>query len=538
MGKTFGLTAVGLTGLFALGGGVSNMIEAGQVSVSELGQMMLLILPMGAALTLPVAALFAATAAYGRLSADNELVACRSGGINLHVLMLPCLTISVISGLFTFFCIHFFVPGLVKKLEEYIRHDIQTTIQRGISQAKRLSLPGQPRYRFYAEDFDDGTPLQDEHGSIVQIVLGRVAFLDADADEFRGYGTARQLILEVDDRGEEPLIKVDMLRVKGGGEVMGGAASERITTDWTPLPFGLAFPVKIKMLTLGQLLAFREEPERLEEVQEELAILRAGLAREFFYESIINQFQGSIDAGGRKKGEVNLTAGDRGYVIRADSLTPDFATRQPTLDNVEMTVFGPMGTQYIKADTVSIEVAEEMNLDEASFSIRAAGNVASSRQQDGSDVVHRPSENFSMLAIPQAVKDYGAAFTDEQLMNPATLFANRDWVKDQQQEVLDKRAETLREIDSVIHARTAFSASAIVLVLFGGAIGIVFRGSHLLTAFGVAFLPTLFVVVTIIAGRQLMENASSAELGQVVTWGGMGVVALLDLFVLTKVLRR
>jgi lipopolysaccharide export LptBFGC system permease protein LptF len=75
MGKTLLLAIVGLTVTFSLGGGLLNMIRLGEATPSQFTRLLALLIPLAAAMTLPVAALFAATAAYGRLSADNEFVA-------------------------------------------------------------------------------------------------------------------------------------------------------------------------------------------------------------------------------------------------------------------------------------------------------------------------------------------------------------------------------------------------------------------------------------------------------------------------------
>ena len=86
LGKTFLLAAAALTGVLGLGGGVLNIIKLNEVSPGQFLRLMGLVLPLAAAMTLPIAALFSATSTYGRLSADNELVACRASGINLHIL--------------------------------------------------------------------------------------------------------------------------------------------------------------------------------------------------------------------------------------------------------------------------------------------------------------------------------------------------------------------------------------------------------------------------------------------------------------------
>ena len=72
----------------------------------------------------------------------------------------------------------------------------------------------------------------------------------------------------------------------------------------------------------------------------------------------------------------------------------------------------------------------------------------------------------------------------------------------------------------------------------GAALGIIFRGSHVTMAFGISFVPMLFVIVMIVMGRQMAHNAATYGIGLALMWGGIAVVAGLDVWTLTRVLRR
>ena len=131
MGKTFLLAAIALTGVLGLGGGVMEMIELGEVTPGQLVRLLGLVLPVAAALTLPIAALFSAAATYGRLSADNEFVACRSSGINLHLLFLPSPVLRLASAVVTFCCIYFLFPGRGRCLHECVSGDLGALCHEG-----------------------------------------------------------------------------------------------------------------------------------------------------------------------------------------------------------------------------------------------------------------------------------------------------------------------------------------------------------------------------------------------------------------------
>jgi lipopolysaccharide export LptBFGC system permease protein LptF len=89
-----------------------------------------------------------------------------------------------------------------------------------------------------------------------------------------------------------------------------------------------------------------------------------------------------------------------------------------------------------------------------------------------------------------------------------------------------------------INERLAFSVSVFVLVILAAALGIIFRGSHMMVAFGISFVPMLFVIVMIVTGKQMSHNAATHGLGLAVMWSGIVAVAGLDVWTLTHVLRR
>ena len=116
MGKTFLLTAIGLTAVLSTCGGAASILPLESLSARQTLFLLALTVPISTAFTLPIAALFSATITYGRLAADNEFTAVRSGGINIHVLFLPCLLISLVSGIVTFALFNFAIPGILSGL--------------------------------------------------------------------------------------------------------------------------------------------------------------------------------------------------------------------------------------------------------------------------------------------------------------------------------------------------------------------------------------------------------------------------------------
>ncbi len=71
-----------LAGIMSFGGLLRPLTHQG-LDIGQVGQVLTCFGPAMTTYSFPIAALFATTVVYGRLSADNELTACRAGGMSL-----------------------------------------------------------------------------------------------------------------------------------------------------------------------------------------------------------------------------------------------------------------------------------------------------------------------------------------------------------------------------------------------------------------------------------------------------------------------
>jgi lipopolysaccharide export LptBFGC system permease protein LptF len=94
------------------------------------------------------------------------------------------------------------------------------------------------------------------------------------------------------------------------------------------------------------------------------------------------------------------------------------------------------------------------------------------------------------------------------------------------------------EIYAEIHSRLVLGLGCIALILTGIALGIQFRGGHVLSAFGASALPGGVLVTFILSGKALTNNPSTpARIGIIVMWAGLAVLLLLTLWIYRKLLR-
>src|SRR5688572_17295528 len=107
--KIFGLASGVLAGIMSFGGLLRPLTEHG-LDASQAVRMLSYFMPAMSTYSLPIAALFAAPMVYGRLSADNELTACRAAGISFLAMGLPALMLGLFVSIASLLCLCFVVP--------------------------------------------------------------------------------------------------------------------------------------------------------------------------------------------------------------------------------------------------------------------------------------------------------------------------------------------------------------------------------------------------------------------------------------------
>src|SRR3954453_17781546 len=104
--KVFLLCNGALAGILSFGGLLRPLTEQG-LEAWQVGLLLSYFTPAMTAYSLPIAALFAPAVCYGKFAAENEVLACRAGGLSHLSLALPAailgLLVAVISALLLLF---------------------------------------------------------------------------------------------------------------------------------------------------------------------------------------------------------------------------------------------------------------------------------------------------------------------------------------------------------------------------------------------------------------------------------------------------
>ncbi len=548
LGKTFLLTATGLTAVIALGGGLFNLIGVGEITPTQLVRLMAVIVPVAGTLTLPIAALFSATASYGRLSADNEFTACRSSGINIHTLFLPAIVISVVSAVLTFAFLNFVIPGLLRHMNLLTRRDLPVLVEQALRSPQRLGFKND-RYRVFAERLERLAidPAAAEGGVTGGLQLSGVAFIEIDRDEWVRFGLAEAVNVVFGESDGLPTVAADMVSISGYDrrEASWFAGDEQ---NLGAMKVPRDFPLKIKWLGLGELLRARRRPERLRQLQQETSRLRTAAAEALFYRSVA------------ERGGAPLVLGDGRlrYELSAGSLATDAEDGRTTFYDVTIVENRDGRSRTIKADraTLDFERGEGdpdrsgtlgLALDDprehgppppSTVAINVFDHVSMTDPDNPARTIQRHHEQLDPVPAPREFVAAAERLDDATLFDPTRESVPGERFARRRDKLIAVRAAAIREITSVLHQRATLSVSVLVLVILGAALGIHLRGAHVLVAFLISFVPAVFVLVTIITGKRLTENPDIATLGLGVMWSGIATVTLLDVWVLARVLRR
>jgi hypothetical protein len=98
--------------------------------------------------------------------------------------------------------------------------------------------------------------------------------------------------------------------------------------------------------------------------------------------------------------------------------------------------------------------------------------------------------------------------------------------------------KTLLRIKIEVHSRLVFGIGCISMILIGIGLGIIKKGGHLLSAFGVSCVPAVVLIVCIISGKNITKNLYSQGIsGIALMWAGLIFLSLLVVIIYRRLLK-
>src|SRR5688500_4388233 len=137
--RIFFMTSGALAGIMSFGGLLRPLTEHG-LNAGQAAKMLSYFMPAMTTYSLPIAALFATTVVYGRLAADNELVACRAAGLSYFSVGMPALVLGLIVAIVSLLFLCFIVPVFTLKVERVIYSNLAQLISNQIERTHQIKM--------------------------------------------------------------------------------------------------------------------------------------------------------------------------------------------------------------------------------------------------------------------------------------------------------------------------------------------------------------------------------------------------------------
>jgi len=512
--RVFVLATLALSLMMSMGAMVRPVQKYG-VAPEQVFQLMGHFLPITLTFVLPVSALFAASLVYGRFAGDNEFDACRASGISFLTLVYPGLFLGVIVSITTLVLSFHVVPDFIHRAEHTIKANAEQILFRNIQRKGYYSLPDN-RFRIFAD-----------HGNLESKTLQGVIIVESRQREITQLITAEaaRITFETHKNFNEVTIAAkDVCQIDKNGQ----AYSNLLTLKSS---FASLLTDDIKFQRIDDIKRIQADYMHFYPVRNLAYQARARMAVEMLGEQIAAKLADS---------SYKFAGPDRVVAFSAAGCIPErgnsLALKGPiVLHELDK----DLGTLICRWESASGHIELEGHEPGATLDI-----ILDNPTHDRGDYKGIAQRHvIKYLAMPREIE---TALTDDKLAaalddlgGPGSPLAAPSSELTQLVKQLKGRIErTLVEIQAEISSRLVFGLGCTLLILTGIALGVIFKGGHLLTAFGASSIPAAVLIICIVAGKAMTKDSSIAmNTGVVVMWTGLGALALLAIVLYRKLLR-
>ena len=516
-------------------------------------------LPVMLSLTLPIAALFSATMVYGRLSQDNELLACRASGINTVRLLIPALVLGAIVTVVSLILSFVVSPNMAALGTKAAKASIRQIVYHKLQSESSFDYD---RFTVHADHVDAENDAL--HGLVVTETKD-------DGRTFIYAASAAKAMFLADETGKKYVVLhlEDTARIEAGASQLPQQDKLQVAV---PLPDVLK--ERPSWYTWGKLTDTLRDPLQNAEMRQTLS----GIRRLIVYDRLAEQAVATV-----RKGQTfgRLRHQNKRYFIRAGRarrigpgeaiFSPIKASAKP--DEIEMAawpatarlteqslfhvelveVTGKIVRRIVTCDQARIRPSKSAQivrrasadslLADTGIHLQLTGNVTVTEYTD--DEIHQVSrESWDAPRMPllseirqsnehlplKGIYDHPGTYTQNASIHELVSYVKTFLVPRLATHVL-----------SELHGRVAYCVSCFLLVAMGAALGVVFRGGQLISAFTLSVIPSAFIIVMIIMGKQLIRNTAvqgSTYWGILAIWAGIAVLFVANVVVYTRLSRR
>jgi lipopolysaccharide export LptBFGC system permease protein LptF len=579
-----------LAGIMSFGGLLRPLthqgLDAGQVG-KLLGYFNLAMLTY----SLPIAALFATTVVYGRLSADNELTACRAGGLSYLAVTLPAFVLGILVAILSLVFLCFVVPIYTLKAEQTLYSNMAKLIAGSIQRTHQISLG--PGVAIFAQEAYI-PPESGKHGQQIVVLKGpTIETIVRPIKEDRTYRipkdfyTASEAVIYIEqrERGEQRgtgrvFMTVRLIDgMKFPREFESGVEAGVAYTEYGPMEVDSPIREDTKFMDVWRLKRLYHDPSQGAKVKQILGDLVWRDQQAYVADQIAGDLNNLGQATFRlSDGEVDVLKRDRnsplaqsrggGVVIPpappvaqvsawvAGQVSADAMAGATGLPSLLMTPMGQASDSHpitferqSGSGTSTITKARE-----ARIQIRPTGDADTIRVSiELLDVVRRiGTDEFTRGSEPPESLDIPLSAAARKIASRDVGFYARVDREDSDRRRIGREVVVLsNQILAESNSRVSFAISCLVLVMVGSALGMMFRSGNFLSAFAISFIPALMTITLIVAGQRVSGNLpddlradivhyinSPLKLGLCLIWTGNCVNFVLAVILLGRLQRK
>ena len=530
--KVFIPSAVALTLMLSLGSVLRPIQEYG-VGPRQVVHLMGYFLPITLTFVLPMAALFAATLVYGRFASDNELDACKAGGISLLTLVYPGLVLAIIVAIANLILSFRVMPAFVQLAEKSLKADAKQILFRNIQRSGYYKLPPDGRYRIYA---DLANPRNNTLSGVI-------------VAEVKGYKIENIITAERAEVNFDPHERFNDVRITAYNTYqMGLEGDSPFSAEWVPLtmPFPSLLGDDIKFKNINEIKKVSLDLMRFDPIAKLARDTYAQLTAELLAEDIAKKI--SIGSEGNSPSSEDTNSF---YKLYSGQESVEFTAGQCSIQNEEQVQLSGkvVVTEY---DAFSKKLLRTLRCARASLHIEG-DKFAPTLTMDLRGPTWRLADGSEGLAqrviirgliLPRAVTDKFVTADVLETVSPASISATLQKgpsaiLKARQDRLQRVIQQTLADISAELHSRLVFGIGCVALMTIGIGLGIVLKGGHLLSAFGASSVPAAVLIVCIMMGKNITKNPHAlAGSGIVLMWVAPVLLSVLAVIMYRKLLKN
>jgi lipopolysaccharide export LptBFGC system permease protein LptF len=586
--KVFMLANGALAGILSFGGLLRPLTEQG-LEAWQVGLLLSYFTPAMTAYSLPVAILFATSVVYGRLSADNEILACRAGGLSHLSLCLPAAVLGLVVSLASALLLMFVVPKYTLKIEKVVFANLAKIVANDIERKHQIRLPGMKLTVFARSAYlpqQQPTDNRDDAAIDQQVVLVNptiVTFENPYAAEFeqlrnqlnslgrpltkdeeaalaaatnksriqvpKEFHTAGEATVHLSQASGEDKIQLTVVLTDGARfprtltrAQFGGVESAQAG----PFEMPSAIQENTKFMDIRQLRKLYENRADSAKIKTLLAGFIKYEQQFAFLHNVRDDLNDadhtvSFDAFGGKESITIERIGDvpaiekGGDVIVSSGGNPN----DPNVPrHVRMTIKRKAQVPVIYEAREAVLQAQPLQQTQR-VDVRLELRDVQIRNADDGSVSTRKAFsypfNVPMSRSIQAIED--RSYTEYAKIDPnlpRAQLAKMNLTPEKK-----KLVRTLTELanDIVIesNSRLSFAISCLILTFVGCALGMMFRSGNFLNAFAISFIPAMIAITLIVAGQRVggalplayPKADNPIQLGLILCWAGNAANAVL-----------